>query len=381
METYERIVGSKPMTRTVPMPDKTQPEMDTSAELDAGGRGKYQSLIGILQWIVTLGRFDIACAVMTMSRFRTAPRVGHLALLGNVFGYLRKYPDGAIRFRTDTPNYEDQYTPKTSNWERTVYGEPFEEIPADMPEPKGKMVRQSGKFDANLQHDLVTGRSAMGTFHMVQGTVIHFSSKRQSTVETATYATEFIAGRTCLDESIAIRYELRMLGAPLEGPIWLFGDNKVMIESSSEPSGRLAKRHLILSWHRLREKAAMKIVYYLHIDSKENVSDCLTKHLAHPQLWALIKEHLFHRWVERHEVSLALAVPDGVAPDGECQAGNGIGQERMCVPDDKWWHPVVIGHSLMVPVMISGKCLIVPFTCEHLDLDDGTHVGSEADCT
>jgi hypothetical protein len=56
------------------------------------------SLIGSLQWVVTLGRFDIACAVMTMSRFRSALREGHLALLGNIFGYLRKYPDGAIRF-------------------------------------------------------------------------------------------------------------------------------------------------------------------------------------------------------------------------------------------------------------------------------------------
>jgi hypothetical protein len=122
-----------------------------------------------------------------------------------------------------------------------VYGEPFEEIPSDMPEPKGKMVRQSGMFDANLQHDLVTGRSAMGTFHMVQDTVIQFSSKHQSTVETATYATEFIAGQTCLNEAVAIRYELQMLGAPLKGPIWLFGDNKAMIDSLSEPSRQLTK--------------------------------------------------------------------------------------------------------------------------------------------
>jgi hypothetical protein len=89
---------------------------------------------------------------------------------------------------------------------------------------------------------------------MVQNTVVHFTSKHQSTVETATYATEFIAGHTCLDEAIAICYELQMLGAPLDGPVWLFSDNKSMIESSSEPSGCLAKRHLILSWHWLHEK-------------------------------------------------------------------------------------------------------------------------------
>jgi hypothetical protein len=106
-----------------------------------------------------------------------------------------------------------------------------------MPIPKGNPVWQSGWFDANLQHDMVTSRSAMGTFHMVQNTVVASSSKHQSTVETATYATEFIAGRTCLDEAIALRYELWMLGVPLDGPVWMFDDNQLMINSSSEPSG------------------------------------------------------------------------------------------------------------------------------------------------
>jgi hypothetical protein len=113
---------------------------------------------------------------------------------------------------------------------------------------------------------------------------------------------------------------------------------------------------------------------------KENVSNCLTKHLAHPQLWALIKEHLFHCWNEHHEVSMALALPDGVAPDGECQAGNSIGQEQVCVSQDGWWHLVFIGHSWMVLVMVSGRCLIIPVTCEHLGMDVGIHVSSEANC-
>jgi hypothetical protein len=39
---------------------------------------QYQSMIGALQWIVTIGHFDINTAVMTMSGFRIAPRVGHL---------------------------------------------------------------------------------------------------------------------------------------------------------------------------------------------------------------------------------------------------------------------------------------------------------------
>jgi hypothetical protein len=132
-----------------------------------------------------------------------------------------------------------------------------------------------------------------------------------------------------LDEAVAIRYELRMLGAPLDGPVWMFGDNKSMINSSSEPAGRLSKRHLILSWHRLREKAAMKIVYYLYTPSGDNYSDCLTKHLTHTPLWHLIKDHLFYRHHENGTVEIVHFVQhDAASPDGECQAGNSFSPEH-----------------------------------------------------
>jgi Reverse transcriptase (RNA-dependent DNA polymerase) len=71
-DTYERIMGEKAIPKGFPMPEKSQPELEESAELDDDGRSKYQSLIGCLQWVVTFGRFDIAVAVMTMSRFRVA---------------------------------------------------------------------------------------------------------------------------------------------------------------------------------------------------------------------------------------------------------------------------------------------------------------------
>jgi hypothetical protein len=345
LETYERAMGAKPKPCNVPIPEKSQPELDDTDLLDENGRITYQSLIGCLQWVVTLGRFDIACAVMTMSRFHVAPRKGHLELLGHVFGYLRKYPDGAIRFHTSIPAHENRFTPSSASWERSVYGEPFEEVAEDTPEPKGKPVRQTVLFDANLEHCKVTGRSAMGGVFMVQETIVGHFSRRQSTVETATYASEFIAGRAALDEAIAIRYELRMLGAPLDGPIWMFGDNKSMIDSAAEPAGRLTKRHLILSWHRLREKAAMGIVHYLHIGSKENIADCLTKHLAHAPMWALIKEHLFYRNNEAKEVEVVNAGQAvHQAPDGEYYAGNSIGHEDGGQISEGCWYVETIGN-------------------------------------
>ena len=35
-------------------------------------------MVGQLQWLVTVGRFDLHAQVATMSRFRAAPRQGHM---------------------------------------------------------------------------------------------------------------------------------------------------------------------------------------------------------------------------------------------------------------------------------------------------------------
>jgi hypothetical protein len=65
-------------TYTSPLEKGDHPEVGTSDYLDANGIQKYQSMIGNLQWMVSIGRFDILTSVMTMSGFRVAPRKGHL---------------------------------------------------------------------------------------------------------------------------------------------------------------------------------------------------------------------------------------------------------------------------------------------------------------
>ena len=64
------------------------PEMDTTKLLDKENTVIYQSLIGALQWNMSLGRLDIATAVMTLSSFAAAPRQGHFDRLNRLYGYL-----------------------------------------------------------------------------------------------------------------------------------------------------------------------------------------------------------------------------------------------------------------------------------------------------
>ena len=86
MDTYERIFGDKPKPYSSPLEKNDHPELDTSPLLDKDGVTRYQSMISAAQWLVTLARFDIAIAVMTMSQFRAAPRQGHLDRMKRMMG-------------------------------------------------------------------------------------------------------------------------------------------------------------------------------------------------------------------------------------------------------------------------------------------------------
>ena len=75
----EKIVGELPKQNVTPPLEKGgPPELDYSKLLNAEGTEIYISMIGALQWTVTIGCLDINTAVMTLPGFCVAPRHGHL---------------------------------------------------------------------------------------------------------------------------------------------------------------------------------------------------------------------------------------------------------------------------------------------------------------
>ncbi len=278
IDAYERMFGEFPRTGVqAPMPPGTHPELDEGPECDENETRQYQSLIGMLQWAVTLGRIDIHMAVMTMSPFRASPLKAHLDRVKRIFAYLRSYKASSIRFKTEVPDYSS-FKVEEHNWTRT-YGDVTEELPSNMPQPLGKPVRISTFVDASLLFDFVTGKSATGVLHLVNKTPIEWYCKKQSTVETATYGSEFTAARVATEQIMDLRYTLRMLGVPIDGPAWMFGDNLSVVLSATIPSSTLKKRWNALAYHRVREAIAAKILHFVHINGNENPADVLTKHL------------------------------------------------------------------------------------------------------
>ena len=293
--TYEREFGCKP-TQNVhsPLEKGDHPELDDTELLPLDGINQYQSLIGSMQWAVTIGRSDIQTAVMTMSSFRAAPRKGHLERVKRIYGYLAKFKDSTIRIRTEEPDYSDLPDPEYS-WAYTVYGDSKEMIPEDAPPPKGKYVTITSYVDANLMHDMATGKSVTGILHLLNKTPIDWYSKKQATVETATYGSEFVAARTCVEQIIDLRNTLRYLGVPIREKNIMFGDNESVINSSMQVHAKLHKRHTMLSFHRVREAIASGIVNFYHIPGSSNPADILSKHWGHSQIWPMLKPLLFWR--------------------------------------------------------------------------------------
>ena len=293
VDGYYNMFGEKPKTKySSPLEKGDHPELDDSELLDQSGIAKYQSLIGSLQWAISLGRLDITTAVMTLSRFRSIPRMGHLDRAKRVVGYLVKFKQGAIRFRTGLPDYSDVHRIPWE-WEKSVYGDIHEYLPDDAPDALGKPVILTHYVDTNLYHDILTGRSVTGVLHFINQTPIEWFSKRQATAETATYGSEFIAARTCVEQIINIRNTLRYLGVRIVGPSHMFGDNKSVVDSSMRIDARLHKRHNALSFHKVRESIAANICDFQFLPGGFNVADVLSKHWSHACVWDLLRPILF----------------------------------------------------------------------------------------
>ena len=108
-----------PKNMRTPVDKNDHPELDDTELLTRESIQCYFTMIGQLQWLVTLGRFDIHAEVTTMSRFWSAPRKGHLERLQMIYGYVLKTKHYSTRYMTKEPDYN--YLPNVKHdWSYTV---------------------------------------------------------------------------------------------------------------------------------------------------------------------------------------------------------------------------------------------------------------------
>jgi len=160
---------------------------------------------------------------------------------------------------------------------KEFYPDAEEKIPPNAPKSRGKPVQINCFVDSDHAGNLATRRSHTGILIFLNMAPISWYSKRQNTVESSTFSSEFIALKTAVEQLMALRYKLRMFGIPIEGPARAFCDNEAVYKNSSDPASTLRRRHQSIAYHTCREAVASGLVLIYKEDGDTNLSDILTK--------------------------------------------------------------------------------------------------------
>ena len=96
-------------------------------------------------------------------------------------------------------------------------------------------------------------------------------------METSVFGAEFVALKNRLETVRGLRYKLRMMGIPIEGPVFEYGDNMSVIHNTQRPESMLKKKSNSVCYHYCRESVAMDECVTGHVPTKRNPADLCTK--------------------------------------------------------------------------------------------------------
>jgi len=105
-------------------------------------------------------------------------------------------------------------------------------------------------------------------------------SKKQNSVETSTFGSEFTSLRQAVELIKGLRYKLRMFGVPMGGPTNVYCDNEAVCKNTTIPASILSKKMHSISYHFCREAVAARVIRVEKEDRETNLTDLFTKTLT-----------------------------------------------------------------------------------------------------
>ena len=133
-------------------------------------------------------------------------------------------------------------------------------------------------------------RSRTGFLVYLNSTLVYWSLKKQTSIESSSFGSEFITMKQCCD----LRYKLRMMGIPVEGPAYIHGDNQSVLCNTSRPGSTMKKKSQSIAFHFVREGVARDEWQTAYVNTHYNEADLLTKVLPHGEKQVKFMQHLLH---------------------------------------------------------------------------------------
>jgi hypothetical protein len=208
-----------------------------------------------------------------------------------VFSYLSKHGRSKLVFDPITRDWSNRDWTH-HDW-KDFYPGAVEQLPHDMPIPLVKPIQMNMFWDASHATDLVTRRSTTDFLIYLCGTHVVWYIKRQNTVESSTFGSEFVAFRIATEKVEALCTKLHQFCVPLDGPCNTFVDNKSVVTQSTKLESTLTKKHNSIAYHKVRESVAMGVQRIFFDKGCDNQADCLTKSLPAYKLKQCINKCLY----------------------------------------------------------------------------------------
>jgi hypothetical protein len=227
--------------------------MDSKTKLEPNkGRAKasetyyFQMLIGSLLFLALACRPDITFAVIKLARFASNPSQDHVQAIKRVFRYLK----GTVTLGI-------------------IYSSAYNSL------------YLQGYCDADYAGDLATAKSTTGYLFVLAGGPIIWKSKLQSILAQSSTESEYIAINTAAKELEFIRnilWELKVnIKAQERFP--LYTDNNGALLLASNPVFHERTKHISVRFHYIRELINKGLLDLIHVPSKDQKADGLTKPL------------------------------------------------------------------------------------------------------
>ena len=256
------------------------PELNVYPVLNHKEAQEYQHFIGIARWIIELGRVDILYEGPLLSSHLAIPQKGHMEALMEIFVYIYKAYGKTIIIDPIIPKVDTSMEMET-NLLKSIYSKDNqEEIMVNTPEPLGNPMSVNVFVDAIHEGDKLTYCSHTGILIYVNNTPIDCFSKRQNMVETSTFGAELIVAHISMEKVKALRTNLRWIGIPIDGPIYMFCNNESVAKSTSRVKSTHSKKFQLTSWHSVRETISAGWLRVLKDSGETNLKDIFTKQLS-----------------------------------------------------------------------------------------------------
>ncbi|CAI5739954.1 unnamed protein product [Peronospora farinosa] len=218
----------------------------------------YRGAVGMLMYLTTCSRPDLAYAVGQLSRFVANPTKHHVGCVKRVLRYLAGTLDYGIVYKRAQSTQHP------------------------------KIVIQ-GYCDSDWASDAADRKSTGGFVFLLAGGAISWSSKRQPIIALSTAEAEYVAACEATMEAIGERNIVSEILPTIPVEMHIGIDSQSAYVMATNPTYSRRTRHIELRWHFVREQVKLKKVILEKVAGVDNPADLFTKALDKKRLARLSK--------------------------------------------------------------------------------------------